>query len=105
MKVTRRGLGNAALGGAAIRLAPAAAQQLSLSRWDPLVPSTEAPGAKEWMDRPDTAPLQLAAADPFAPGAGIGIGHRFPPRPEREVSDFYRGEPLKAAIRRARSLA
>ncbi|MYB54467.1 MAG: hypothetical protein F4X77_20045 [Acidobacteriia bacterium] len=101
MKVTRRGLGNAALGGAAIRLAPAAAQQLS--RRDRLVPGTEAPGAKEWMDRPDTAPLQLAAADPFAPGAGIG--HRFPPRPEQEVLDFYRGEPLRAAIRRARSLA
>jgi len=45
MKVTRRGLGNAALGGAAIRLAPAAAQQLS--RRDRLVPGTEAPGAKE----------------------------------------------------------
>ena len=55
MMVTRRGLGNAALGGAAIRLAPAAAQQLS--RRDRLVPGTEAPGAKEWMDRPDTAPL------------------------------------------------
>lgn len=103
MKVTRRGLGNAALGGAAIRLAPAAAQQLS--RRDRLVLGTEAPGAKEWMDRPDTAPLQLAAADPFAPGAGTGIGHRFPPRPEQEVFDFYRGEPLRAAIRRARSLA
>lgn len=103
MKVARRGLRNAALGGAAIRLAPAAAQQLS--RWDPLVPGTEAPGPKKWMDRPDMAPLQLATADPFAPGAGIGIGHRFPPRPEQEVVDFYRGEPLRAAIRRAPSLA
>ena len=42
------------------------------------------------MDQPDTRPLQLAPADPFAPGAGIGIGHRFPPSPEPEVFDFYR---------------
>lgn len=93
MKVTRRGLGNAALGGAAIGLVPAAAQQPS--RWDPLVPGTEAPGAKEWMDRPDTTPLQLAPADPFAAGAGIGIGHRFPPQPEPEVYDFYRASGIE----------
>ncbi len=93
MKVTRRGLGNAALGGAAIGLAPAAAQQLP--RWDPLVPGTEAPRAKEWMDRPDTTPLQLAPADPFAQGAGIGIGHRFPPQPMSEVYDFYRASGIE----------
>ncbi len=93
MKVTRRRLGNAALGGAAIGLAPAAAQQLP--RWDPLVPGTEAPRAKEWMDRPDTTPLQLAPADPFAAGAGIGIGHRFPPQPEPEVYDFYRASGIE----------
>lgn len=103
MKVARRGLRNAALGGAAIGLAPAAAQQLP--RWDPLVPGTEAPRPKERMDRHDTAPVQLATADPFAPGAGIGIGHRFLPRPGQEVLDLYRGEPLRAAIRRAPSLA
>lgn len=93
MKVTRRRLGNAALGGAAIGLAPAAAQQLP--RWDPLVPGTEAPRAKEWMDRPDTTPLQLAPADPFAQGAGIGIGHRFPPQPVSEVYDFYRASGIE----------
>ena len=42
------------------------------------------------MDRPDTKPLELAPADPFAQGSGIGIGHRFPARPEQEVFDFYR---------------
>ena len=93
MKVTRRRLGNAALGGAAIRLAPAAAQQQS--RWDPLVPGTQAPEAEEWMDRPDTKPLQLAPADPFAPDSGIGIGHRFPPQPQPEVFDFYRSSGIE----------
>ncbi len=42
------------------------------------------------MGAPDTQPLKLAQVDPFAPGAGIGIGHRFPPEPEDEVFDFYR---------------
>ncbi len=88
MRVTRRDFGNAALTGTAIRLAPAAAQQQY--RWDPLVPGTEAPEAQDWMDRPDTEPLELAPADPFAPGAGIGIGHRFPAEPEQGVFDFYR---------------
>ncbi|MDE0261613.1 MAG: mannonate dehydratase [Bryobacterales bacterium] len=93
MRVTRRDLGNAALAGAAMRLAPAAAQQQS--RWNPLVPGTQAPEAKERMDRPDTKPLQLAPADPFAPDAGIGIGHRFPPQPEQEVFDFYRASGIE----------
>ena len=87
MPVTRRELGTAALAGTATRLVPAAAQQPS--RWNPLVPGRQAPEAREGMDGSDTRPMHLAPADPFAPGAGIGIGHRFPPRPEPEVFDFY----------------
>ena len=87
MPVTRRVLGTAALAGTATRLVPAAAQQPS--RWNPLVPGRQAPEAREGMDGSDTRPMHLAPADPFAPGAGIGIGHRFPPRPEPGVFDFY----------------
>ena len=93
MKLTRRDLGRGALAGSAAQLAgQASAQQRS---WEPLVPGNEAPAAAERMDAPDTQPVTLAPADPFATGAGIGIGHRFPPQPDEAVFDLYRSSGIE----------
>jgi mannonate dehydratase len=95
MRPTRRELAQAALAGAAAaQIAPRAKAQSS-RRADPLVPGTLAPEARDEGDPFEGRPPALAARDPFAPGAGIGIGHRFPPEPQPEVYDFYRASGIE----------
>ena len=89
MKVTRRGLGRAALAGAAAQPASRAVAQQP-ARSDPLVPGTKAPPPVDLGDPEAGKTPRLAPLNPFAPGAGIGIGHRFPPEPKPEVFAFYR---------------
>ncbi len=88
MELTRRDLGRGTIASSAAQLVrEASAQQ---SRWEPLVPGVTEPAAAERMEAPDTKPLKLAPANHFGPGAGIGIGHPFPPQPGEEVFDLYR---------------
>ena len=89
MTITRRELGRATLAGAAAQAASSSAAAQQRPR-DPLVPGKRAPAALDLGDPMSDKPLPLAPHDPFARGAGIGIGHRFPPKPEREIFEFYR---------------
>ncbi len=84
--VERRGFGKALGAGILQGWTP----QASAAPQGPLVPGTPAPQPLELGDPEAGRPRALAPLNPFAAGAGIRIGHRFPAEPDQRVFTLYR---------------
>ncbi|MCL5743907.1 MAG: mannonate dehydratase [Acidobacteria bacterium] len=80
-----------ALGGAGLREFPKLALAAPAAKQaQPLVPGVSAPPPPDLGDPEQGKPRALAPLNPFAAGAGIGIGHRFPAQPGTEIFVIYR---------------